>query len=167
MSTVSKVFSASLDGMEAKLIEIETDVHVGLHSFNIVGLADKSLSEAKERVSSAIKNSGIKPPSKENRKIVVNLAPADLKKTGSHYDLGIAVGYLLATEQLKDFNTKNRIFVGELALDGRLRSVDGVLNIVKMAKARKFKEVIVPKANAEEAAMIHGIIITPVESLLH
>ena len=80
----SKVFSASIDGIEAKLIEIETDVHVGLHSFNIVGLADKALSEAKERVSSALKNSGVKPPTRENRKSVVNLAPADLKKSGSH-----------------------------------------------------------------------------------
>jgi magnesium chelatase family protein len=73
----SKVFSASLDGIEARLIEIETDINVGLHSFNIVGLADKALSESKERVSSALKNSGVKPPTKENRKIVVNLAPAE------------------------------------------------------------------------------------------
>ena len=76
----SKVYSAELEGIEAKLIEVETDVNVGLHSFNIVGLADKALNEAKERVSSALKNSGIKPPTKENRKITINLAPADIKK---------------------------------------------------------------------------------------
>src|SRR3989338_10497212 len=95
----SKLFSAELDGIDAKLVEVETDVHAGLHSFNIVGLADKALSEAKERVGSALKNIGVKPPSKENRKIVINLAPADLKKTGSHYDLALALGYLLATNQ--------------------------------------------------------------------
>src|SRR3989344_5090998 len=111
---LSKVFSASIDGIEANLIEVETDINVGLHSFTIVGLADKSLSEAKERVNSALKNSGVKAPSRENRKIVVNLAPADLKKTGSNYDLGIAVGYLSATKQIKDFNAGNKIFIGEL-----------------------------------------------------
>ena len=89
---VSKVFSASLDGIDAKPIEVETDVNVGLHSFNIVGLADKSLSEAKERVNSALKQSGVKPPTRENRRIIINLAPADVKKTGSQYDTAIATG---------------------------------------------------------------------------
>lgn len=162
---VSKVFSAAIDGLEAKLIEIETDVHVGLHSFNIVGLADKSLSEAKERVSSALKNSGVKPPTKENRKIVVNLAPADLKKTGSHYDLGIAIGYLLATKQIKEFDSKDKIFVGELALDGSLRSVSGVLNISRMAKSEDFKELFVPTENAKEGAIISGLKVFPVKNL--
>ncbi len=162
---LSKVFSASIDGIEAKLIEIETDVHVGLHSFTIVGLADKSLSEAKERVSSALKNSGVKPPTKENRKIVVNLAPADLKKTGSQYDLGIAVGYLLATKQIKEFDAKNKIFAGELALDGSVRGVSGILNIARMAKKEKFKEIFVPSENAVEAAIVDGLRVFPVGSL--
>ena len=162
---VSKVFSASIDGIEARLIEIETDVHVGLHSFNIVGLADKSLSEAKERVSSALKNSGVKPPSKENRKIVVNLAPADLKKTGSHYDTAIAVGYLLATKQIKNFDTSDKIFVGELALDGALRSVSGILNIARMVKSEKYKEIFVPRGNAVEAAIVDGLKVFPVNNL--
>ncbi len=148
------------------MIEIETDIHVGLHSFNIVGLADKSLSEAKERVSSALKNSGVKPPSKENRKIVVNLAPADLKKTGSHYDLAIAIGYLLATKQIKEFDASDKIFVGELALDGALRNVSGVLNIARMAKLKGYKEIFVPKENAIEAAIIDGLIVVPVSNLL-
>lgn len=163
---LSKIFSASIDGIDANLIEIETDINVGLHSFNIVGLADKSLSEAKERVGSALKNSGVKPPSKENRKIVVNLAPADIKKTGSHYDLGIAIGYLLATKQIKDFNAKDKIFVGELALDGGLRSVSGIINIARMAKKEKFKEIFVPKINAEEAAIVDNLKIIPVNNLL-
>lgn len=161
----SKVFSASLDGIEARLIEIETDINVGLHSFNIVGLADKSLSEAKERVSSALKNSGVKPPTKENRKIVVNLAPADLKKTGSQYDLGIAVGYLLATKQIKEFDPQNKIFAGELALDGALRPVSGILSIARMASSGNFKEILVPKDNAVEAAIVKGIKVIPISNL--
>ncbi|NCN52924.1 YifB family Mg chelatase-like AAA ATPase [Candidatus Wolfebacteria bacterium] len=163
---LSKVFSASIDGIEARLIEIETDVHVGLHSFNIVGLADKSLSEAKERVSSALKNSGVKPPSRENRKIVVNLAPADLKKTGSHYDLAIAVGYLLATKQIKEFNSLNKIFVGELALDGSLRPVSGILSIARMTKSENYTEIFVPKENAAEAAIVDGLKVYSVNNLL-
>ncbi|MDP3999429.1 MAG: YifB family Mg chelatase-like AAA ATPase [bacterium] len=163
---LSKVFSASIDGIEANLIEVETDINVGLHSFNIVGLADKSLSEAKERVSSALKNSGVKPPSKENRKIVVNLAPADLKKTGSHYDLAIAVGYLLATKQIKDFESATKLFIGELALDGALRPVSGVLNISQMAKEEGFAELFVPKENAVEAAMADKVKVIPVNNLL-
>ena len=166
MSNVSKVFSAALDGIEAKVIEIETDVHVGLHSFTIVGLADKAVSESKERVSSALKNSGVKPPTKENRKIVVNLAPADLKKTGSYYDLGMAVGYLLATKQLKEFDSADKIFVGELALDGSHREVSGVLNIARMARVHKLKEIFVPRDNAAEAAMADGLRVYPVKNLL-
>src|SRR3989338_65240 len=165
MKNFSKVYSAELEGIDAKLIEVETDINVGLHSFNIVGLADKSLNEAKERVSSALKNSGVKPPTKENRKIVVNLAPADLKKTGSQYDLGIALGYLLATKQLKEFNAKDKIFVGELALDGALRPISGVLNIARMAKKEKFKELFTPKENAAEAAMVGEVKVFPVNNL--
>ncbi len=157
MNNISKVFSAAIEGVDANLIEVETDINVGLHSFNIVGLADKSLSEAKERVSSALKNTGTKPPSKENRKIVVNLAPADIKKTGSQYDLAIAVGYLLASKQINDFDSKNKIFAGELALDGALRGVSGILNIARMAKEKGFDELFVPESNAAEAAIVNGI----------
>src|SRR3989344_4930198 len=112
----AKIFSGELDGIEATPIEVETDIHSGLHSFTIVGLADKALSEAKERVNSALKNSGTKPPNKENRRIVVNLAPADIKKTGSQYDVAIAIGYLLASQQIKDFDSEDKIFAGELSL---------------------------------------------------
>jgi len=165
MSSVSRLFSAELDGIEARLIEVETDINVGLHSFNIVGLADKALSEAKERVNSALKNTGIKPPTKENRKIVVNLAPADIKKTGSQYDLPIALGYLLASKQIKKFDASDKIFVGELSLEGKLRPVAGALSISRLAKKEKFKYLILPKQNAKEAAIIPGIKIIPIESL--
>ena len=165
MSGISKIFSAEVDGIDAKLIEVETDVNVGLHSFTIVGLADKAVSEAKERVNSALKNIGVKPPSKENRRIVVNLAPADVKKAGSQYDLAIAVGYMIATEQIKEFDGRDKIFAGELALDGRLRPVSGILSVARLAKDRGFKYVFVPTANAAEAAMVNGIKVVPVNSL--
>lgn len=161
----SKVFSASVDGIDAQIIEIETDIHVGLHSFTIVGLADKSLSEAKERVSSALKNSGVKPPNRENRKIVVNLAPADVKKTGSQYDLAIAIGYLLATKQMKEFDSSQFLFAGELALDGSVRGVSGVLNIARAALKNNFKVLVVPKENAVEAAIVSGLKIIPATDL--
>jgi len=162
----SKVYSAELEGIDAHLIEVETDINVGLHSFNIVGLADKALKEAKERVSSALKNSGVKPPTKENRKITVNLAPADIKKTGSQYDLAIAVGYLLATKQIKPFETRDKIFVGELSLDGSLRPISGGLNIARLAKKAGFKFLFLPKENAAEAAIIKGINVAPVSDLI-
>ncbi len=161
----ARIHSAELEGIKARLIEIEVDLHVGLHSFSIVGLADKALNEAKERVSSALKNSGAKPPNRENRKITVSLAPADVKKTGSQYDLGIAIGYLLATEQMQAFNAKNKMFVGELALDGRLRPINGALNISEMAKRLGFEFLLLPAQNANEAAVIEGISVIPLETL--
>ncbi len=164
MHTLAKTFAAELEGIEARTIEIEVDLHVGLHSFNIVGLADKALTEARERVSSALKNSGMKPPNRENRKITVNLAPADIKKTGSHYDLPIALGYLLATSQIKAFDTTDKMFVGELALNGALRPIQGALNIAEWAKTAGFKELYLPEENAEEAALIPGIHIIPLKN---
>lgn len=163
--SVSKIFSAELEGIQARLIEVETDINAGLHSFNIVGLADKALSEAKERVNSALKNIGVKAPNKENRRIVVNLAPADVKKTGSQYDVAVALGYLIAGEQIKPFETEKKIFLGELSLDGKLRPVNGALSIARMAKKTGFEEIYLPKINAEEAALIDGIKIYPVENL--
>ncbi len=165
MASFSKILSAELEGVRARFIEVETDVHVGLHSFSIVGLADKALTEAKERVDAAIKNSGIKPPSRENRKIVVNLAPADIKKTGSQYDLPIAIGYLLATGQMREFDPSKRIFVGELSLDGVVRPVNGILTVAKLAASRGMTELIVPVANAQEAALVDGVSIIPVQTL--
>ena len=165
MKGPSRIFSAELDGINAELIEVETDLNVGLHAFNIVGLADKAVSEAKERVNSALKNSGIKPPTKENRRITVNLAPADIKKVGSQFDLAIALAYLLASEQIKEFETKDKIFVGELSLDGSLRPVNGGLNIAQLAKKLGFKELFLPKTNAQEAAIIEGIKVMPVTDL--
>ncbi len=163
--TVSKLYSAELDGINAELIEVEADINVGLHSFNVVGLGDKAVSEAKERVNSALKNSGIKPPTKENRRITINLAPADIKKTGSHLDLPIAIAYLLASEQIRHFKTSDKLFIGELSLDGSVRRVSGVLNIALLAEKKHIHELFVPKENAEEAAAIHSLAVFPVASI--
>jgi len=164
-STLAKVYSAELEGIKAKLIDVEVDLNVGLHSFNIVGLADKALSEAKDRVSSALKNSGFKPPTKENRKITINLAPADIKKTGTQYDLAIAIGYLLATQQVKQFDTGDKIFIGELALDGTIRSTPGALNTALLARDSAIKEILLPSENAAEANLIDEVSVIPVNSL--
>lgn len=165
-TSLAKVYAAELEGIEARIIEVEVDINVGIHSFTIVGLADKSLIEAKERVNSALKNSGVKPPNRENRKITVNLAPADIKKTGSHYDLAIAIGYLLSTNQIKRFETNDKIFLGELALDGSLRPVKGVLSITETAKRMRYKSIFVPVENTEEASVISGISVISTKNLL-
>lgn len=149
----SKVFSAAIIGLDAIPIEVEVDTGRGLPSFNIVGLPDKAVEESKDRINSAIKNSDLINPKKENLKVVVNLAPADIKKQGPIYDLAIAVCYLLNTKQL-DFNFKDKVFTGELALDGSLRSINGALSIAIMAKKLGFKELILPKQNAKEASVI-------------
>lgn len=165
LKNLATVYSAELEGVEAKLIEVEIDLNVGIHAFNIVGLADKALNEAKERVNSALKNSGANPPNRQNRKITINLAPADVKKAGSQYDLAIALGYLLATKQMQRFESEDKIFLGELALDGRLRPINGALNVAQMAGERGFKYLFVPTENANEAAAIKAMRIIPVESL--
>ncbi len=162
---VARVYSGELEGVDAKIIEIEADVNVGLHAFNIVGLADRSLNEARERVNSALKNSGVKPPNRENRKITINLAPADMHKTGSHYDLGIALSYLLATKQIAPFTTRDKLFLGELALDGRLRPVNGALSIAERAAHEGFSFIFLPTQNANEAAVIKNIHSIPVETM--
>ena len=164
-NTIAKVYSAELCGIDARCIEVEVDLNIGVSAFNIVGLADRALNEAKERVNAALKNSGAKPPNKENRKITVNLAPADIRKRGSHYDLAIAIGYLLATRQVAACDVQDAIFVGELALDGSLRPVSGALNIAEMAGRAGFKKLFISTGNANEAAAISGLCVIPADSL--
>lgn len=163
--SVPRVFAAELEGIEAKLVAVEADLHVGLHAFNIVGLADKAVSEARERVNSALKNSGIKPPSKENRKITINLAPADTKKVGSRFDFAIAIAYLLASAQIKQFDTEKCLFVGELSLDGLLRPVSGALNTALLCKRVNITSIFLPYECSIEAAIVDGITIYPTKSL--
>lgn len=160
----SKVFSAAVVGLEAQIIEVETDVSYGLRSFNIVGLPDKAVEESKERVGAAIKSSGFQSPHHQPQRVLISLAPADLKKEGSLYDLPIALGYLIAAKQIK-FNSQDKIFLGELALDGKLRPVKGILSIVLTAKEKNYSEIILPKTNAPEAALVKGLKIIGVEDL--
>lgn len=149
---LTKIFSASITGIEAKLIEVEIDISEGLHAFTIVGLADTAIKEAKDRVSSAIKNLGARSPLRANKRITINLAPADIKKEGSHYDLAIAIGYLLASGQISLFDNKNKIFIGELSLDGSIRPISGALTIADLAEKNQYETLILPKANALEAS---------------
>jgi magnesium chelatase family protein len=152
----SKVFSAALTGLNAQIVEVEVDASYGLPSFNIVGLPDKAIQESKERVASAIKSSGFQSPHQQPIRTLVSLAPADLKKEGSLYDLPISLGFLFATKQIK-FDFQSRIFVGELALDGNLRPIKGALSFALVAKEKGFKEIILPWSNSAEAALIKEI----------
>lgn len=160
----AKIFSAATIGLDGEVVEVEVDVlSAGLHNFNIVGLADTAIKESRDRVSSAIKNSGFKPPHQCGR-ITVNLAPADLPKASPIYDLPIALGLLLATKQLA-FDFTSRMVVGELSLDGRVRPVQGILPIALLAKEKGFQELYLPNENAQEASVVKGIKIVPVDNL--
>jgi magnesium chelatase family protein len=161
---MNKVFSAAITGLEAELVEVEADLTSGLRFFSIVGLPDKSIKESQERIAAAIKNSGAEPPHKQNKRVIINLAPADLRKEGSGYDLPIAISFLLSSEQIH-FDPNDKIFIGELALNGEIRRVNGVLPICLLAKEKQINNVFIPKANAHEAKLVKGINIFPVESL--
>lgn len=158
---MAKVNSATTFGLEALPVEIEADVSNGLPSFIVVGLPDKAVEESKERVRAAIKNSGFSFP---DRRITVNLAPADIKKEGPVFDLAIAVALLLVSGQL-EFDPRKFLFAGELSLDGKLRHTDSILPIVHFARDNGFEAVFIPKDNLTEASVIAGIEIYPVETL--
>lgn len=160
---LAKVLSGSNIGLESVPVTIEVDIaSQGLPSFTIVGLGDRAVEESKERVRSALKNSGADFPSK---RMIVNLAPADLPKEGPAYDLPIALGILLASGQLV-CDLSDTMAVGELSLDGSLRSTHGVLSFAILAKEQGLKRLFVPKANAPEAAVVDGIDIYPFENIL-
>lgn len=152
----AKVHSAQTTLLKAHIIDIEVDLSQGLHAFAIVGLPDKAVEESRDRISAAIKNSGFKSPKNKNQKVVISLAPADIKKEGPVFDLGMAIGYLLASEEIA-FDANNILFLGELSLDGELRKIQGTLPLIREAKERGFTSVFLPKENAEEAALIEGI----------
>jgi magnesium chelatase family protein len=158
---LAKVKSAAVLGLEGAVVEVEVDLSPGLPSFTIVGLPDKAVQEARERVRSAIRNSYYKFPS---RRITVNLAPADLKKEGPAYDLPIAIGILMSSAQL-NADLSDSIFLGELSLDGKLRHTHGILPMVALGRDRGLSTVFVPCDDAEEASLIDNIRIFPAESL--
>lgn len=154
----AKVYSAQTSLLEAHVIDIEVDLSKGLHAFSIVGLPGKAVEESRDRVSAAIKNSGFTSPKNKNQKVIISLAPADLKKEGPAFDLGIALAYLLANDDIS-FDPTGKLFLGELSLDGELREINGTLPLVRKARQMGFKEVFLPIGNAEEAALIEGITI--------
>lgn len=160
---LAKVQSCAVIGLEGALVEVEVDLSNGLSAFNIVGLPDTAINEARDRARSAIKNSGCLFP---YRRITVNLAPADLRKEGPAYDLPIAIGILLASDQINaDEQVAESLFLGELSLDGGVRHTNGILPMVALASEKQVKTVFVPAADAMEASLIRGVTIYPVDSL--
>lgn len=157
-----KVFGSAVYGVEAMTITIEVDLAQGTTGYFIVGLPDNAVKESIERILSAIKNTGFERP---RTKVVVNMAPADIKKAGSAYDLPIAIGMLAATGQLPAEELSEYIIMGELSLDGSVQPVKGALPIAIQARTEKYKGLIVPKANAREAGMVNNLDVYGVESI--
>jgi magnesium chelatase family protein len=158
---LAKVTSCAVIGLDGELVEVEVDISSGLPAFTIVGLPDTAVQEAKERVRSAIRNCGLTFPQK---RITVNLAPADIRKEGPAYDLPIAIGIVIASQQVTA-DVSSSLFLGELSLDGHVRHTHGILSMAALARERGIGSVFVPAADACEAALIDGVQIIPVASL--
>jgi magnesium chelatase family protein len=159
---LAKIHSATVEGVNGLLVEVEVDIAFGLPYFATVGLPEAAVRESKDRVKAAIKNSGYEFPA---HRITVNLAPADLRKAGTAFDLPIAVGIIAAGGLVPDFKVNRYLLIGELSLDGRLRPVPGVLPIVLAAKRAGLLGVVVPVENAREGAVVQGIDVIPVANL--
>ncbi len=164
---LSIIKSIALQGLQGYLVSSQVDVSPGIPNFEIVGLPDITVKESKERIKTAIRNSGLDFPS---RKIVVNLSPANIKKEGSIFDLPIAIGVLISTENIINPNLeaylKDTLIIGELSLNGNVEKVNGVLPICIEAKKLGIKRIILPSANSKEACIIKGIDILPVKNLV-
>ena len=162
---LSKIKSIVLNGLDGNLVEIQTDISNGIPEFEIVGLPDATVKEAKKRIQAAIKNSNIEFPSK---KILINLAPANIRKEGSSFDLAMAIGILIAIgciPQIDINKLASTIFIGELSLDGKINRSNGVLPMCIEAKELGIKTIVLPKANANEATIIADLDIIPVSNL--
>lgn len=160
---LAQVKCCGLSGIDGYMVNVEVDISNGLPSFDIVGLGGVAVKESRERVRSAIKNSGFKFP--ENR-ITLNLAPADVKKEGTGFDLGVAIGILIANYDVSPKNMGEFMFIGELGLDGSLHGVKGVLSMVILALKEGVKKVFVPFDNKDEAGIVNGIEVLPVKNLV-
>ena len=158
----ARVLSAAVQGIDAYIVKVEIHLDSSLPAYITVGLPDNAVRESRERVSAAIKNSGFLFPPK---KITVNLAPASIKKEGAAFDLPVAIGLLTATGQVASSNSKNIVLLGELALDGSLRSIKGALPIASTLADKNVDALILPRENAAEAAMVEGLDVFPVSSL--
>ena len=159
---LARVYSCAVIGLEGVVVEVEVDTSNGLPAVVIVGLPDAAVQESRERVQAAIKNAGLYFPRK---RLTVNLAPASVRKEGPAYDLPIAVGSLIASNQLPPESVQSAIIVGELSLDGSVRHVRGVLPMAALARQEGFERIFVPLADAAEAALIPNLEVIPVESL--
>lgn len=158
----SCILTASVLGLDARLVEVEADISPGLKAFSIVGLPDTAIQEAKERIRSAMKHSEVRFP---RTHITINLAPADLKKNGTPFDLPIALAILLAQGELLGEATDQRLFAGELALDGKLRPIQGALSFALLARDLGMKELLLPEENAKEAALVSEIKVIKAKNL--
>lgn len=158
----AKLYSATVTGIDGCIVEVEVDISNGLPQFDIVGLPDSAVREARDRVRAAIKNSGYQFPM---QRITTNLAPADMKKEGSGFDLAISLGILQASEQIRSEGLQHMLLLGEVSLEGVLRPLNGILPMVMEAKARGFTSVMLPSSNAEEATLVDGIDVFPVQTL--
>ncbi len=159
---LKKVFGSAVFGVEATTITVEVNVDSGI-GYHLVGLPDNAIKESNFRIAAALQNNGYKIPGK---KIIINMSPADLRKEGSAYDLTLAIGILVATNQIKAENLEQYLIMGELSLDGTLQPIKGALPIAVKAKAEGFKGFILPKQNAKEAAIVDGLKVFGVDSIL-
>ncbi|MFO7741753.1 MAG: YifB family Mg chelatase-like AAA ATPase [Anaerolineae bacterium] len=159
---LAKVTSCALQGLDGVIVQVEVDASHGMPGLTVVGLPDTAIKESRERVRSAIKNSGLMYPPK---RITVNLAPADIRKEGPAYDLPIAVGVLLASEQVWAHKVEDTLIIGELSLDGSVRHVDGILPVASVARDEGISTLIVPADDAREASLIDDLAVIPVENV--
>lgn len=162
--SVASLKSAHIVGLNAEPVKVEVDVQNGLYSFSIVGLPDKAIDESKDRVIAALRNTGLRNPKTENHKVTVSLSPANQKKEGSHFDVPVALTYLLASKQI-EFKEDVGWFVGELSLTGDILPMMGVLSIAEKAKREGARALYVPYANKEEAALVEGLHVYGCKSL--
>lgn len=165
MYQFSRVYSAQPHHLKGHIVTVEVDIASGAHKFTVVGLASKAVEEARDRIGSALKNSGFTSPKTLNNKTVISLAPAEMRKNGAFFDVAMALGYLLSRQEIM-FDPERKLFLGELALNGEVLPVRGVLPLAQAAKDAGFTEIYVPQSNAEEAALVQGINVFPVKSLL-
>jgi len=159
---ISRVLSAALMGIDAYLVEVEVSLEQGLFSFALVGLPDSAVKESRERVMAAIKNTGFQFPQK---RVTVNLAPADIRKEGSSYDLPIAIGILAAFGVVAETRLADHLILGELALDGTVRPIHGALSVAWEARKKRVSGILLPEANAREAAIAQGARVYPIRTL--
>ena len=159
---ISKVFSGATYGIDAYLVEVETHCEKQIPAFTIVGLPDNTVKESRERVMAAIKNSGYQFP---RLRVTINLAPADIKKEGSAFDLPIAIGILAANAEVKSENLADTVILGELALDGQIRPVKGGLPVAVETRNKKMKRLILPKDSVKEASIVEGVEVYGVATL--